>query len=39
MKLGLEVLLENQMDDYKGKRIGLVTNSTGVNQQLQSSID
>ena len=39
MKLGLEVFLEKYLDDYKEKRVGLVTNPTGVNQRLESNID
>ena len=39
LKLGLEVFLEKEYKKYEGKRIGLVTNSTGVNQRLKSSVD
>ncbi|WP_026908835.1 exo-beta-N-acetylmuramidase NamZ family protein [Paucisalibacillus globulus] len=39
MKLGLEVFLENHTEDYVGKRIGLLTNLTGVNHNLDSTID
>lgn len=39
MKIGLEVFLESHYDGYKEKRIGLVTNITGVNQNLVPSID
>src|SRR5690606_37563569 len=39
MKIGLEVFLESQYKKYKDKRVGLVTNITGVNQQLVPSID
>ncbi|TFB24410.1 DUF1343 domain-containing protein [Filobacillus milosensis] len=39
MKLGLEVFLEQYLDEYLNKRIGLVTNPTGVNQKLESTID
>ncbi|WP_449538157.1 exo-beta-N-acetylmuramidase NamZ family protein [Ferdinandcohnia sp. Marseille-Q9671] len=39
MKIGLDVFLESQFERYKGKRIGLVTNITGVNQNLVPSID
>ncbi|MBN6206264.1 DUF1343 domain-containing protein [Ralstonia pickettii] len=39
MKLGIEVFLEKYTEKFKGKRIGLLTNLTGVNHQLESSID
>ncbi|WP_172799263.1 exo-beta-N-acetylmuramidase NamZ domain-containing protein [Bacillus sp. FJAT-29814] len=39
MKIGLDVFLEKYTQDYKGKRIGLVTNMTGVNQRLTPTID
>ena len=39
MKLGVEVFLEKHVTKYEGKRIGLLTNLTGVNQQLESTID
>ncbi|UHA73971.1 exo-beta-N-acetylmuramidase NamZ family protein [Paenibacillus sp. 481] len=39
MKLGLECLLEHSMSRLQGKRIGLVTNHTGVNARLVSVID
>ena len=39
MKLGLENFLEHHIQEYKGKRIGLVTNMTGVNHQLVPTID
>lgn len=39
MDLGLEVFLKKHTADYKGKRIGLLTNLTGVNKQLEPSID
>ncbi|MFD2615989.1 exo-beta-N-acetylmuramidase NamZ family protein [Terrilactibacillus laevilacticus] len=39
IKLGIEVLLADYMSLLKGKRIGLVTNMTGVNSNLQSTID
>lgn len=39
MKIGLDVFLGSQYKDYLGKRIGLVTNITGVNQNLVPSID
>ncbi|MBC5637653.1 DUF1343 domain-containing protein [Ornithinibacillus sp. BX22] len=39
MKLGLEVFLEKYTKDYSTERIGLLTNLTGVNHQLESTID
>ncbi|WP_042142502.1 exo-beta-N-acetylmuramidase NamZ domain-containing protein [Paucisalibacillus sp. EB02] len=39
MKLGLEVFLEKYTEEYVGKRIGLLTNLTGVNHNLESTID
>jgi uncharacterized protein YbbC (DUF1343 family) len=39
MKLGLDVFFEKYIQDYKGKRIGLVTNLTGVNHKLVPTID
>ncbi len=38
-KLGIEVLEENHFDLLAGKRIGLVTNPTGVNSKLKSTVD
>ena len=39
MKLGLDTLLENNYEQFKGKRVGLITNMTGVNEGLIPSID
>jgi uncharacterized protein YbbC (DUF1343 family) len=39
VKLGIEVLLENRLDLIKGKKVGLITNPTGVDGRLQSDID
>lgn len=39
MKLGLEVFLETAYKQFKHQKIGLVTNMTGVNQQLIPAID
>lgn len=39
VKLGNEVLLSKQMNLVKGKRVGLVTNQTGVNGQGKSLVD
>jgi uncharacterized protein YbbC (DUF1343 family) len=39
VKLGVEVLLEEKLDLVKGKRVGLITNPTGVSSHLESTID
>lgn len=39
VKVGLEVLEQQGFDILKGKRVGLITNPTGVDFQLRSSID
>lgn len=39
MRLGLDVFLEQHVHEFKGKRIGLVTNMTGVNHRLVPTID
>ncbi len=39
VKTGLDKIIENNFDILNGKKIGLVTNPTGVNQNLQSNID
>lgn len=39
MKLGLEIFLERYKEEYKGKKIGLVTNPTGVDKNFVSTID
>lgn len=39
MKLGLDIFLEKEFKQFKEKRIGLVTNMTGVNKKLIPSID
>ncbi|MFD1848622.1 exo-beta-N-acetylmuramidase NamZ domain-containing protein [Oceanobacillus bengalensis] len=39
MKLGLDIFLEYEYKQFKGKRVGLVTNMTGVNGKLIPSID
>ncbi|WP_325167456.1 exo-beta-N-acetylmuramidase NamZ family protein [Lederbergia citri] len=36
---GIEVLLESHLDWIKGKRVGLVTNPTGVDSNLVSTVD
>jgi uncharacterized protein YbbC (DUF1343 family) len=37
--LGLENLLQNHLDLVKGKRIGLMTNPSGVDRNLRSTVD
>ena len=39
IKLGIEVFLENHLDLVKGKRVGLITNPTGVDSHLKSTIE
>lgn len=39
VKLGIDVLLEKQLDLVKGKRVGLITNPTGMTSDLRSTID
>ncbi len=39
VKTGIEVLRENNFNLLEGKRIGLVTNPTGVDRNLKSTID
>lgn len=39
VKTGIDVLQEKGFDILKGKRVGLVTNPTAVNQNLKSTID
>ncbi|WP_366522817.1 DUF1343 domain-containing protein [Ignavibacterium sp.] len=39
VKTGIEVLREKNFDILKGKRVGLVTNPTGVDSKLKSTID
>lgn len=38
-RLGVEVLLKDQLNLIKGKRVGLITNPTGVDQDLTSIVD
>ncbi|MGL5741487.1 MAG: exo-beta-N-acetylmuramidase NamZ family protein [Legionella sp.] len=38
VKLGVEVLFEENLDLIRGKRVGLITNQTGVDGQLNSTI-
>ena len=39
VETGLETLVKNNFDILKGKRVGLVTNPTGVNRNLRSTVD
>lgn len=39
MKIGLDVFLEENYKQFKNKRVGLVTNMTGVNHKLTPTID
>ncbi len=39
VKTGIEVLRDNNFDILKGKKVGLVTNPTGVDRNLKSTID
>jgi uncharacterized protein YbbC (DUF1343 family) len=39
MKLGIDVLLEQRLDLLRGKRLGLITNPTGVDAKLDSIIE
>ena len=38
-KLGIEVLLEQRLDLLRGRRVGLVTNATGLDSELRSDVD
>lgn len=39
VKLGLEALLEHQLHLIRGRRVGLITNHTGVDSLLRSTVD
>ena len=39
VRLGVEVLLEERLALLKGSRVGLITNHTGVDSQLRSTVD
>jgi uncharacterized protein YbbC (DUF1343 family) len=39
VKLGLDIFLEKHLDLVQGKRVGLVTNPTGINSHLKNSVD
>ncbi|MEW9501813.1 exo-beta-N-acetylmuramidase NamZ family protein [Jeotgalibacillus marinus] len=38
-KLGVELLLKDDLDQLKGKNVGVITNPTGVDQNLESIVD
>ena len=39
VKPGIEVLRDRGFDELKGKRVGLVTNPSGVDRYLNSTVD
>ncbi len=39
VKLGIEVLIEDQLDLIKGKKVGLITNPSAVGSDMRSSVD
>lgn len=39
VKLGIDVLRESNFDALRGKRVGLITNPTGVDSRLMSTVD
>ncbi len=39
VKLGIDVLIEKNIGLLKGKRVGLITNQTGVNHRLEATVD
>ena len=39
VRLGIDILKENDFNVLKGKRVGLITNPTGVNRYLKSTVD
>ncbi len=39
VKLGVEVFLEKNLDMVKGKRVGLITNPSGIDRHLRSTIE
>lgn len=39
IELGVDVLLNEHLDDLEGKNVGLITNPTGVDQDLNSVVD
>ena len=39
VKTGIDVLQQRNFDVLSGKRVGLITNPTGVNKNLKSTVD
>jgi len=39
VKLGIDVLLEKRLDLLRGRRVGLITNASGVNGRLETTAD
>ncbi len=39
VKLGIDVLLDSRLALLKGKRVGLITNATGINGKRESTVD
>ena len=39
VKTGVEILREQNFSSIKGKRVGLITNPTGVDRNLSSTVD
>ena len=39
VKTGIDVLAESGFEALRGKRVGLITNPTGVDRQLRSTVD
>jgi uncharacterized protein YbbC (DUF1343 family) len=39
VRTGIEALMDSNFEIFRGKRIGLITNQTGVDQNLRSTID
>ncbi|QDI92198.1 DUF1343 domain-containing protein [Salicibibacter halophilus] len=39
LRLGIDVLLEDRIDELEDKNVGLITNPTGVDQELNSIVD
>lgn len=39
VKTGIDVLVEQNFEPLKGKRVGLITNATGVDKNLKSTVD
>ena len=39
VKPGIEVLRDNNFESLRGKRVGLITNPTGIDNNLKSTVD